>query len=138
MDSARAQEVEGLMSIRRTRMQTLVLVLAYLGVAHFLVGLLLTLRVMFASGSTGIYFRFLLPYLAIIAIFAGSAVLGHVRRFRWSGLLLVLGIVASVGACVYDFQNHRYQATGSGIGPQYFIWWWYYEPFWHGYKPGNV
>jgi hypothetical protein len=115
-----------------------VLVIACLGIAHFVVGLFLTLRLMFSSDSPGTYVWFSLPYIAITGIFVASVVCGHIRRFRWSAVTLVLGLFVSVAPCLYDLQNHRYQANGGGTGAQYFIWWWYYEPFWHGYEPGNV
>ena len=118
--------------------QTFVLVMAYLAVAHFAIGLFITLRHLLASDAQAIYVRFSLPYIGITGIFVVSIILGHIRRFRWSAFTLALGLLVSTGICLYDFQNHRYQATGGGTGAQYFIWWWYYEPFWHGYEPGNV
>jgi|GEM_PF-2930992 len=115
-----------------------VLVLGYLAVAHYCLGLYITTTYMLVSNSPAIYVRFALPYIGITAIFVTAIVLGHMRKLRWSAILLAAGLLVSVAACVYDFHNHRYQASGGGTGHQYFIWWWYYEPFWHGYKPGNL
>lgn len=115
------------------------LAFGYLAVAHFVIGLFFTLRLAKAVPDFRLHLViFSLPYMAITGIFAGSVVFGHLGRVRWSALTFVFGLFVSVAACVYDFQNHRYQISGTGHGPTYTMWWWYYEPFWHGYKPGNV
>ena len=130
------------MTIPKRRAQTLVLVMAYLAVAHYVVGLYFTLRLMLVSDSPAIHVWFSLPYIGITGIFVASVVLGHLRRLRWSAVALVLGVLVSVATCAYDLKNQRYQIhlTGSPAvrGPIYVIWWWYRESFWHGYEPGNI
>ena len=129
-------------TVRKRRAQIVVLVLGYLAVAHFAVGLYHTFRLVLFSDAHAAYFWFSLPYIGITGIFVASIVLGHVRRFRWSAVTLVVGLIVSAAACLYDVKNQRYQIhiTGAPVvrGPVYVIWWWYYEPFWHGYEPGNV
>ncbi|MFQ5807270.1 MAG: hypothetical protein ACE5I3_12545 [Phycisphaerae bacterium] len=126
------------MSPRERTGRTIVLVVAYLAVAHFSFGLYLTSRLMIGSDCPTSYVWFVLPYVGITGVFLLSIVLAHSNRLRWSALALVVGLLLSVSACVYDFANHRYQLTGGGIGPTYTMWWWYYEPFWYGYEPGNL
>ncbi len=126
------------MTIRKRRAQTVVLVLGYMALAHFAIGLYHTFRLALIPDMCSTILWVSLPYIGITGIFVASVLLGHFHRLRWSTVTLVLGLFVSVAACVYDFQNHRYQITGGGIGATYTIWWWYYEPFRHGYKPGNL
>jgi hypothetical protein len=126
------------MSNRGTKLRTVLLVIAYLGAAHFLVGLFFTFRLMFASDAPEGYLWFSLPYVGITAVFVVAIVHGHIYRLRLSGVAVALGLLVSVAACMYDFRNHRYQISGTGHGPTYTIWWWYYEPFWQDYEPGKL
>lgn len=123
---------------RKRNIHIVVLACSYLASVHFAFGIFLTLRLGYATDIPTTFIWFSLPYIAILGIFVTSIVLGHSRHYRGSIVALVLGLLVSVGACIYDFQNYRYQIGGGGIGATYTIWWWYYEPFWHGYKPGNV
>lgn len=127
-----------MMSVHPRRVQTAVLLVGYLGLAHFVIGLFLTLKLMFGSDSPVAYFWYSLPFVGIAAVFVAAIVLGHFRRLRWSAVTLIVGLLVSVAMCVYDFQNGRYQITGTGHGAMYTMWWWYYEPFWQGYEPGDV
>jgi len=81
---------------------------------------------------------FLLPYLCITALFAGAVAMGHCRRIWPASILLLLGFVVPAALCTYDLSQDRYQFMVPGEGKHYTIWWWYYDPFWHGYRPGNV
>ncbi|MFH1417828.1 MAG: hypothetical protein ABII12_06025 [Planctomycetota bacterium] len=116
----------------------IVLVFSCLMLAHFAIGIYLTSRLMFASDRPGAYAWFLLPYVGILGVFLLSGVLAYARRTRSSIAALLLGLSLSTAACVYDFTHARYQIGGGGTGATYTIWWWYYEPFWHGYEPGNL
>lgn len=138
MDSGKGLEVDRMMSVHARRVQTAVLLVGYLGLAHFVIGLFLTLRLMFGSDSPVPYFWYSLPFIGITGVFVASIVLAHLRRLQGSAVTLIAGLLVSVAACVYDFQNNRYQVSGTGHGATYTMWWWYYEPFWHGYEPGNV
>lgn len=113
----------------------LVLALSYLSVGYFAFGLWLS-SILVRSG--GISATFFLPYVGITAIFVVAIVLGHLGRVRLSAVALGVGLVVSIAACVYDFHNYRYQLGGGGTGHKYTIWWWYYEPYWHNYRPGSV
>ena len=130
------------MTIRNRRAQTVVLVLGYLALAHFAIGLYHAFRLVLFTDAHATYLWFSVPYIAITGIFVVSVVLGHIRRLRSSAITLLLGLFVSVAACVYDVRNQRYQfhVTGGPAvrGPVYVIWWWYYESFWHGYEPGNL
>ena len=123
---------------RKRVIQIAVLACSFLASVHFTYGIYLTLRLGFGIDLPAHFIWFSLPYIAILGIFITSIVLGLTNRYRGSIVALVLGLLVSVGACIYDFQNYRYQIGGSGTGATYTIWWWYYEPYWHGYKPGNV
>lgn len=115
------------------------LVFGHLAVIHFAIGLFWTLRYAIAVPDLWLQLLiFSLPYVAIAGIFVASVVFGYLGRERRSILTFLFGLGVSVAACVYDFKNHRYQISGTGHGPGYIIWWWYYEPYWHGYKPGNI
>ncbi len=115
------------------------LAFGYLAVAHFVIGLFFTLRLANAVPDFALQLViFSLPYMGITLVFVASVVLNHLGRFGWGVLTFVFGLLVSVAVCAYDFQNARYQMSGSGHGPDYTIWWWYYEPYWHGYKPGNI
>lgn len=115
------------------------LALGYLGVAHFTFGLYLTvLEARIVPEYWLYYIIFCLPYLGITLVFLAAVVLAHNRRLRLASLLLTLGLVLSVCMCAYDFSHHRYHLSGGGTGATYTIWWWYYEPYWYGYKPGNI
>lgn len=138
MDSGKDLEVDRMMSVQARRVQTTVIVAGYLGLAHFVIGLLLTLRVMVGSDAPVGYLFYSLPFIGITVAFLSTVILGHFRQLRWSALTLFVGLLASVAVFVYDFQNHRYQISGTGHGPTYTMWWWYYEPYWQGYEPGNL
>lgn len=125
-------------SARKQIAEVIVLVLSFLAVAHFVIGLFFTLRLAFSLDSPAVMVWFSLPYVGIAAIFITSLFLVLAKRLRWSAIMLVLGLLVSVGAFVYDFQNGRYQFIGTGHGPTFTIWWCYYEPFWYGYQPGNI
>ena len=131
-------EVELTLTPNSRKTQTIVLIISYLAIAHFAIGLYQTFRLVLFSDAHASYFWFSLPYVGITGIFVASVALGHLRRLRWSVVTLGLGLLVSVAVCAYDFKNHRHQIDGTGHGPTYVIWWWYYEPFWHGYEPGNV
>jgi len=130
------------MNLRERKVRTVVLALGYLALVHFAIGLYHVFRLILFSDARATYLWFSLPYIGITGIFVASILLGHIRRLRWSAITLFLGLFVSVAACVYDVRNQRYQfhITGGPAvrGPVYVIWWWYCEPFWHGYKPGNV
>jgi hypothetical protein len=131
-------EVRGMALPSLTR-RGLLVAASTLGVAHFAIGILLVIRLMIALPmAVGELTWFLLPYFGLLLLFATACILAWQRRLKWSGLALVLALVLSVGMCVYDFRHHRWQIAGGGTGHTYLIWWWYYEPWWHGYKPGNV
>lgn len=114
---------------RTRRAQTVVLVLGYLALAHFAIGLYHMFRMALITDAHATYLWFTFPYIGITGVFALSVVLGHIRRLRWSALTLVVGLIVSVAACVYDVKNQRYQIHISGSpdvrGPVYVIWWWY-------------
>jgi len=121
--------------------QLLLITVSALCLAHFLpgfycMGLLMTSKL----GRGGLYyFLFTLPYVGLWLLFATSLVLAVRRRVRWSALVLAVALVISIALCAYDLTHyHRAQLDGSGHGPLYVFWWWYSEPFWCGYKPGNV
>jgi uncharacterized membrane protein YczE len=110
----------------------------YLLLAYFSFGIYLTCRLMRGSGAELLYLTFLAPYLGIFALSILGTVLAHLGRLRWGAVVLGLAVMVAVAACAYDLMHHRCQITGGGVGETYTIWWWYYEPFWYGYKPGNV
>ena len=107
-------------------------------IAHFLLGIVLTAWLMVSMGAYAHCLWFLLPYIGILTVFLVSVLLAHNRRVGWAAVSLVLGLSLSVGACAYDLANARWQMNGGGTGAKYTIWWWYYEPLWYGYEPGNV
>ncbi len=117
------------MTIRHRKARIVVLVLGYLALAHFAIGLYHTFRLVLFTDAHAAYFWFSLPYIGITGIFVVAVVLGHMRRFRWSAVTLLVGLIVSVAACVYDVKNQRYQihVTDSPAvrGPIYFTWWWY-------------
>jgi hypothetical protein len=113
------------------------LAIGYLSLAYFAFGIYLTCKVLAGIGAWR-SLAFLAPYLGIVALFATATCLAHTGRLTWGAILLALALLGSIGACAFDLANHRCQITGGGTGETYTIWWWYYEPLWYGYKPGNV
>ena len=91
------------MRVRRA----VVLVLGYLMIAHFLLGIFFTAWLMIGVRAYAKGFWFLFPYVGILTVFVLSVLLAHARRLRWAAVSLVLGLGLSVGACVYDFANAR-------------------------------
>ena len=90
------------------------------------------------SGTWAGVCTFLAPYLGICLFFVACGLLVLAKRIRSAGVALLIGLALSVAMCAYDFRHHRYQSRYPGRGHVYYIWWWYSDPFWHGYKPGNV
>lgn len=122
----------------RPMRRLLLLMLAYLGIAHYVVGFGLTLFLAYAVSMWTYFFVFLLPYAGLMGFFVAAEVLAQKRRLGPSVMIFSLGVVLSMGMFAYDFTHVRYQISGGGSGPTYTIWWWYYEPYWYGYRPGNV
>lgn len=126
------------MSVWRQRLRAVALCVGYLGVAHFVFGIWLTVRFMAGSAPASYWLVFISPYVGITVIYATSVVYGHRKKLRQSVVALVLALLVSASACAYDMKNHRYQLGGTGRGHIYTIWWWYYEPYWKDYTPGNL
>ena len=120
--------------------QLLLILVSALGLAHFLPGFYCMWLLMTSKCAPRLhYLVFTLPYVGLWLLFATSLVLAVRRRVRWSALVLAVALAISLGLCAYDLTHyHRAQIGGTGQGPVYVLWWWYYEPYWAGYKPGNV
>lgn len=105
----------------------LLITLAYLGVAHFAVGLSFTFWLAFAVHNA--LFLFALPYIGIAALFVLSAIFAHRHSLRRAIVALAVAILVSTGAFIYDIANNRYQISGMtegrGCEHHYLIWWWY-------------
>ena len=126
------------MTGRRRGAQLFVLVTGYVAAGHFAIGHYFALRLILADGHLGTYLWFSFPYVGITTVFVASILLAHKRRLGWSSLLLIMGLLISLGMCAYDFTNARWQFVIEGHGRTYIYWWWYYEPSWYGYEPANV
>ena len=119
-------------------------ILASAGIAHFAIGIAFTLRVAYAYSvandmiPVAYWIRFFPPYLAILLLFVVGVLYGTRGRFAKSLTLSAVALVSAVILCMYDFANDRCDFGGGGIGRVFPMWWWYYEPFFHGYKPGNA
>lgn len=125
-------------SIHRKRLRFSLLFVAYSMIAHFGYGFFLMSGLMIGNDFFWAYLRFLIPYCCITAIFVLGAVFTHTNHLAISVSMVALAILLSISLCIYDFTNYRCQVDGTGHGPIYHMWWWYYEPYWHGYRPGNV
>ncbi len=106
--------------------------------AHHIVGVYFTLRLELAVGVPLLAVGSLAPYTGILLLVAVAVTLGFMRRWRWGAALFVTGVLLSAALCAYDLTQARWQINGTGHGATYTLWWWYYEPFWYGYRPGNV
>ena len=118
--------------------RTLYLVAAALLLAHHAFGIFLTVRLELAVGVPLLTVGSLAPYTGFALLVAVALALGLTRRWRWGAALFVLAFLLSAGLFAYDFTHARWQMNGFGQGAVYTLWWWYYEPFWYNYRPGNI
>ena len=124
-----------------TTKQLLLITVSALCAINFLPGFYFTGRLVAAlEGYRVRLLLFSLPYAGLWFLFVASLILSLRKRLRLSAVLLCVGVIASAALCFYDLtHSHRAQITGFGHSPIYFFWFrCYYEPFWYGYKPGNV
>jgi hypothetical protein len=117
--------------------QTIIILLDLALLGHFALGFYLTVRLYVALGEWLALGWFIPPYVGLTAIFVLSGFLA-VHHLRWAATTLILGVLLSACMCAYDLVNCRCRILGGGVGHVYTMWWWYYEPFWYGYTPGNV
>ncbi|MEW6253389.1 MAG: hypothetical protein AB1716_22330 [Planctomycetota bacterium] len=127
-----------MISGRADVVRKLYLAAAALLVIHHVIGVCLTVSLEVAVGVPVLTVGSLGPYAAIMLLVAVAFALGFTRWWGRGAVLLAVGLVSSAGLCAYDMLNHRWQMNGGGTGATYTLWWWYYEPFWYGYRPGNV
>jgi len=120
--------------------QAVLATLALLGVGHFVLGFLLMIPLIWSlPGYRVSQTIFSLPYAGLTVLFIASFVTALRDRLRLATYLLAAAFLLSTALCAYDLTHgERAQILGGGVGHTYLFWWWYYEPYWYGYKPGNV
>jgi len=101
------------------------LVAGYIGLINFLRGVFFVIWAAIVIDSLSTSIQFLLPYLAITALFGGACFLGHYRRLSWATVLLSAAVLGFVAMYIYDVNRGRYQIHSTGQGVTYFFWWWY-------------
>jgi hypothetical protein len=125
-------------SLKSRAIRGTALLVGYLGLAHFAIGIPYTLWFLLQATSWSYSFRFITPYIIIASLFGMAVTFGQIRRAKIALTMALLGLAATVTMCAFDLSHGRCQGNGAGIGAQYTIWWWYYEPYWQGYEAGNT